>query len=287
MACRRSRMLPWMVRAAGWRNPPQQGHGMGVTLVAEKPSAHFRRFFLRGLAAVLPTALTIGLIVWVFSKIQQYFGNYINKGAAYLTTRVYVLVTGMSNPDEISRLRLRIVTLWDHWLFWVGFVLAVLGVYFFGRFLASFFGRIVWRLIEKTLIQLPIVKQVYPSVKQVTDFLLAERKLKVSKVVAVEYPRKGIWSIGLVTSRGMKTLEDTLNGELLTVFIPSSPTPITGYTITVRRDDVIDLPLSLDDALRFVVSGGVIQPPKEKSGEQPLPQLQTPDAMGERLEGDD
>lgn len=255
--------------------------------MAEKPSAHFRRFFIRGLAAVLPTALTIGLIVWVFSQIQKYFGNYINKGAAFVTTRIYVLVAGLSDPDEISRLRLKIVTLWDHWLFWIGFVLAVLGVYFFGRFLASFLGKIVWRLIEKTLIQLPIVKQVYPSVKQVTDFLLAERKLKVSKVVAVEYPRKGIWSLGLVTSRGMKTLEETLSGDLLTVFIPSSPTPITGYTITVRRDEVIDLPLSLDDALRFVISGGVIQPPEQKSGEGDLPQLETQDPVNKGLEGDD
>ena len=236
---------------------------------------------------MLPTALTIGLIVWVFSKIQQYFGNYINKGAAFLTTRIYVLVAGLSDPDEISRLRLKIFTLWDHWLFWVGFVLAVLGVYFFGRFLASFFGRIVWRLIEKTLIQLPIIKQVYPSVKQVTDFLLAERKLKVSKVVAVEYPRKGIWSVGLVTNRGMKTLEETLHGDLLTVFIPSSPTPITGYTITVRRDEVIDLPLSLDDALRFVISGGVIQPPEQTSGEDPLPQWETQVSTEQGQEGDD
>lgn len=242
--------------------------------MAEKPSAHFRRFFIRGLAAVLPTALTIGLIVWVFSKIQQYFGDYINKGSAYVTTQIYVWGAGMTDPDAVSRLRLKIFTLWDQWLFWFGFVLAVLGVYFFGRFLASFFGRIVWRLIEKTLIQLPIIKQVYPSIKQVTDFLLAERKLKASKVVAVEYPRKGIWSLGLVTGRGMKKLQDTLGGDLLSVFIPSSPTPITGYTITVRQEEVIDLPLSLDDALRFTVSGGVIQPPGQKTGDGELPRME-------------
>ncbi|MBN1555432.1 MAG: DUF502 domain-containing protein [Phycisphaerae bacterium] len=252
-----------------------------------KPGGHFRRFFLRGLAAVLPTALTIGLIVWVFSKIQQYFGDYINKGAAYVTTRIYVWIAGISDPDAVSRLRLKIVTLWDHWLFWFGFALAVLGVYFFGRFLASFFGRIVWRLIEKTLIQLPIIKQVYPSVKQVTDFLLAERKLKVSKVVAVEYPRKGIWSLGLVTNRGLRTLEKFSAEDLLTVFIPSSPTPITGYTITVRRDEVIDLPLSLDDALRFTISGGVIQPSGETLGEGDLPRIDPSTLRNTSQEGDD
>ncbi len=79
-------------------------------------------------------------------------------------------------------------------------------------------------------------------------------------MVAVQYPRKGIWSLGLVTGPGMRTLHQNLGGDLLTVFIPSSPTPVTGYTITVNRRDVIDLPISIDNALRFTVSGGVIMP---------------------------
>jgi len=79
-------------------------------------------------------------------------------------------------------------------------------------------------------------------------------------VVAVEYPRKGIWSIGLATNPGMRTLHESTGEDLLTVFIPSSPTPVTGYTITVGRDKIIDLPMSIDEALRFTISGGVIQP---------------------------
>jgi len=246
---------------------------VGVTRGVSK---HFKRFFLRGLAAVLPTVLTLAIIVWVFSLLQTYFGKYINRGAAYLSTQAYVLIAGLSDPDEISRLRGQVLAFWNHWLFWFGFVLAVLGVYIFGRFLTSFLGRLVWRLTEKTLIQLPVIKQIYPSVKQVTDFLLAERKLEVSKIVAVEYPRKGIWSLGLVTNSGMRTLSESLTGDLLTVFIPSSPTPITGYTITVRRDEVIDLPISLDDALRFSVSGGVIQPVDQRIGNVPIGTIPSP-----------
>lgn len=152
------------------------------------------------------------------------------------------------------------------YFYWTGFLLGVVGVYLFGRFVTSFFGRAVWRVTERTISGLPIFKQVYPSVKQVTDFLLAERKKEYSRVVAVEYPRKGIYSIGLVTSPGMRTLDEAVGGELLTVFIPSSPTPVTGYTVTVRRDEVIDLPISIDEALRFTVSGGVIQPLSERVG---------------------
>ena len=119
-------------------------------------------------------------------------------------------------------------------------------------------------MVERGFFRVPVVKQVYPYVKQVTDFLLSERKVEFSRVVAVEYPRKGIWSMGLVTGPGLRTLTRSVRTDLLTVFIPSSPTPVTGYTITVRQDEVIDLPLSIDDALRFTVSGGVIVPASQE-----------------------
>ena len=227
----------------------------------------FKRFFFRGLAAVLPTVLTVAIIIWVFSQIQTYFGEYINKGAAELAALVYVWINGITNTDQVSELRGDILVWWSKWLFWFGFFLAIIGLYVFGRFLTSFLGRLFWRVTEKTLTQLPVVKQIYPSVKQVTDFLLTERKMEYSKVVAVEYPRKGVWSIGLLTNPGMRTLEEATQGNLLTVFVPSSPMPVTGYTITVRRSEVIDLPISIDEALRFTISGGVIQPPHERVGE--------------------
>jgi uncharacterized membrane protein len=107
---------------------------------------------------------------------------------------------------------------------------------------------------------MPVVKQIYPYVKQVTDFLFGDKRLQFSRVVLVEYPRKGIWSLGLVTGAGMRTIGRALGEEFLTVFVPSSPTPVTGYVITVRRDEVLDLPISIDDAIRYVVSGGVIMP---------------------------
>ena len=98
--------------------------------------------------------------------------------------------------------------------------------------------------------------------------------MEFSRVVAVEYPRKGVWSIGLVTGPGMRTLQNANEGVYLTVFIPSSPTPVTGYTITVRRDEVIDLPVHVDDALRFTVSGGVIMPAVEQLSQAEMERAQ-------------
>jgi len=231
-------------------------------VVATGFGGDFRRFFFRGLAAMLPALLTVMIIVWVLQFVDIHVGVHVNKLVKWIVVQ-WISVAGrhelsLRGPDVLWN---RVKQFWEDWQFnWVGFILSFVLIYVFGRFVASILGRAMWRLIERSFFRLPIVKQIYPSVKQVTDFLLAERKMEFSRVVAVEYPRKGIWSLGLVTNEGMRTLCEVLGQDLVTVFVPSSPTPVTGYAITVQRSEVIDLPLSIDDALRLVVSGGVIMP---------------------------
>ena len=234
--------------------------------MAEKFVSDFRRFFLRGLAAVLPTLLTIAIVIYVFRFVQNYIGQYINQGAIYLIALIWShqahsAETGLTFQAFLDERFNRVTEFWgSYYLWWIGFFLAIVAIYVFGRFVASFVGRGVWRTVESASLRVPVIRQIYTYVKQVTDFLLSEKKLEFSRVVAVEYPRKGVWSMGLVTGPGMRTLQSTLGSDLLTIFIPSSPTPVTGYTITVRRDEVIDLPVSIDQALRFTVSGGVVMP---------------------------
>jgi uncharacterized membrane protein len=213
---------------------------------------------------VLPTVVTIILIILAVQFLDKYFATHINNAIKYSLVKYEVSTAEL--PAEPAERQERVDKIVEdvHGAYrpynWVGFVVAIIGIYIIGRLLTSFVGRSIWRLVERTFTGLPIFKAVYPSVKQVTDFLLAERKAEYSKVVAVEYPRKGMWSIGLVTGAGMRTIHDAVPGDLVTVFIPSSPTPMTGYTILVRRDEVIDLPISIDEALRFTISGGVVQP---------------------------
>jgi len=237
--------------------------------VAERFVDDFKRFFVRGLAAVLPAILTIFILVYIFRWIDQYAGRYINIGVQWLTVQA-VCVFGhvplsWRGPDEQWN---QIKNVWRSWhLWWLGFLLAFVAIYVFGRFFASMLGRGLYRVLERATFRVPIIRQVYSFIKQVTDYLLSRPKLEFSRVVAVEYPRKGVWSLGLVTAPGMRTVAESVGGELLTVFIPSSPTPVTGYTITVSRHEVIDLPISIDEALRFTVSGGVIMPMNEQSGQ--------------------
>ena len=141
-----------------------------------------------------------------------------------------------------------------------GFIVSLLIVLAVGALLASVIGKTLWKMVERFILRTPVFKHIYPYVKQITDFLFTEEKLSFSRVVGVEYPRKGIWSLGFVTGSGLKNLNENLKQEIFTILIPTSPTPFTGFVIMVPKDEVIDLGMTMEEALRFVVSGGVVAP---------------------------
>ena len=140
----------------------------------------------------------------------------------------------------------------------------LIGLYFLGRFLALGIGRAVWQRFESTMVfRLPLVKNVYGAVKQVTDFLLTEHQVQYNRVVAVEYPRQGIWSMAFVTGEGMHDVQAVIGEPVLRLIVPTSPAPMTGFTIMVPRSQVIDLNLTLDQAFQLCISCGVVVPPHQ------------------------
>lgn len=136
----------------------------------------------------------------------------------------------------------------------------ILLLYLLGKFLAAGVGRIMWNAGESIVHRLPIIRNVYSSVKQISDFVLSEREIQFNRIVAVEYPRKGIWSIGFVTGEGMKNVADRAGEKVLAVLMPTSPMPATGFTIMVRKSETIELDITMDQAIQFVVSCGVVVP---------------------------
>lgn len=139
-------------------------------------------------------------------------------------------------------------------------LLVLCGLFFLGRFFAAGVGRFFFNAFEGLVSQVPVVSNVYSSVKQVTDFVLTDREMEFTRVVAVEYPRADIWSIGFVTSESIPQLKSVLNEDLVAVFLPCSPMPMTGYTINISRRNVVDLELTIDQAIQFMVSCGVVCP---------------------------
>lgn len=141
------------------------------------------------------------------------------------------------------------------------FLLVFLTVlYFLGRIFAHGLGRWFVTSTEAGIDRIPIVNKVYGSVKQVTDFAFSERELEFNRVVAVEYPRKGIWSIGFVTGNGLPEVAAVAGEPMLAVLMPTSPMPMTGFTIQIPRSQAVDLQITIDEAIQFVVSCGVVAP---------------------------
>jgi len=155
-------------------------------------------------------------------------------------------------------------------------ILAVflLVLYLLGYFMAASIGRGLWSLVEATIARVPLVRNVYSAVKQVSDFVLSERELEYSRVVAIEYPRKGIWSLGLVTGDGLDDIEDAAGEPVLTVMIPTSPMLMAGFTVNILKSEALDLNITVDQAVQFIVSCGVVLPPRKLR--ELLPPLNTP-----------
>jgi uncharacterized membrane protein len=128
-------------------------------------------------------------------------------------------------------------------------------------------------MLEALIRRVPGFKQVYPHVKQLVDMVMGDKPMAFKRVVLVEYPSKGIWSLGLVTSGSLRTLSDRLGGPCVAIFIPSTPAPFTGFTISVPEREVIDVPLSVDEALRFIITGGVLIPERQAVIAQQPPRL--------------
>ncbi len=220
----------------------------------------FRRFFLRGLAALMPTLITFWLLTKVWEFLWQSIGIYLILGLKRLATATprFSTAAWVANRPELA--------VDPHTFPWyvqvTGVILSVVLVYLVGLFVGHIIGRTAWRIVERLVMRVPLIRAIYPAVKQVTDFVLAEKTTQFadSRVVAVEPHAKGIWSIGLVTGPGIKPLTESVGMEMITVFVPSSPTAFSGYVLVVPRDSVVELPLTVEQAMRLLISGGVIDP---------------------------
>jgi uncharacterized membrane protein len=149
-------------------------------------------------------------------------------------------------------------------------------LYFLGRFVTARVGAwIIHKFEVGVLGRLPVIRNVYGSVKQVTDFLFSENQVDFRRVVAVEYPRRGVWSLGMVTGDSMLDITTAVGEPCITVFVVNSPIPLTGWTICLPRSHVLDLDMTVEQAMNFGFSCGVLVPPHQKV---------TPEMLRQQLE---
>ncbi len=142
----------------------------------------------------------------------------------------------------------------------LGVVLTTIIVLVTGMVVANLFGRKLVKLWETLLAQIPLVRTIYTGVKQILETVFASGDQSFRKVLLVEYPRKGLWTLAFQSSTAVGEAQVKTGREVVNVFIPTTPNPTSGFFIMVPSDDVIELDMSVDDGLKMIISAGVVVP---------------------------
>ena len=190
--------------------------------------------------------LIAGLLVWVPLGITIYVINFL------VTTldQTLLLVPPALRPEALVGFHIP----------GLGVVLSFLILLVTGMIAANFFGQRLIRLWESLLGRIPVVKSIYSSVKQVSDTVLSDQSTAFRKALLVEFPRPGCWTIAFLTGAPADAVVDHLPGDHVSVYVPTTPNPTGGYFVMVPKSAVRELDMSVDDALKYIISMGVVSP---------------------------
>jgi len=142
----------------------------------------------------------------------------------------------------------------------LGIALTALTVIVTGMIFANLFGRRLVRLWEDILARIPLVRSIYSSVKQITETLFSAQGKSFKKVVLVEYPRRDLWTLAFVTGETAQRLIDITGRDLVSIYVPTTPNPTSGFFLMVPQEDIIELDISVEAGLKLILSTGVVVP---------------------------
>jgi uncharacterized membrane protein len=197
----------------------------------EKILKSLKFYFLSGVLVIVPLIITYVVLKFLFVGVDN------------LLSPLIVKLTGYYIPG-------------------LGILATLILIFLAGFFTTNIVGLRVFSLWEKIFVKTPLVRTIYIAAKQLVEGLAISDKKAFQKVVLVEYPRSGIYALGFITKEVEMQLEKKEPGKLLAVYIPSTPTPFTGIVILFPKEEVIFLDLSVEEGVKFVVSGGIASPEK-------------------------
>lgn len=143
----------------------------------------------------------------------------------------------------------------------LGLIVAIAFFIVIGWFATNILGRFIIRIYEYLLDRMPVIRTVYGAIKQIFETIMASQSSAFREAVMLEYPRKGVYSIGFVTGRTEGEVQDATKAETINVFVPTTPNPTSGYLLFVPKKELIFLDMSVEEAVKLVVSAGIITPP--------------------------
>ncbi|WP_291993266.1 DUF502 domain-containing protein [Candidatus Accumulibacter sp. ACC003] len=205
-----------------------------------------KRYFITGLLIWVPLAITAWVLVLIVGTMDQ--SLQLLPAAIHPRT-----IIGFDIPG-------------------VGAILTLLIIMVTGLLAANFIGQRLVSWWELLLARIPVVNSIYNSVKQVSDTLFSSSGNAFRKALLIEYPRRGVWTIAFLTGKPGGDVLQHLDGDYVSVYVPTTPNPTSGFFLMLPRADVIELEMSVDTALKYVISMGVVAPPRKA---RPVAAVQT------------
>jgi uncharacterized membrane protein len=193
-----------------------------------------RRYLIAGLLVWVPLGITIWVLVWLVTTLDQ----------------TLLLLPEGARPEAVFGFHIP----------GLGVVLSLAILLLTGVITANFFGARVILLWESVLGRIPFVKSIYSSVKQVSDTLLSESGTAFRKALLVEYPYPGSWTIAFLTGAPAAEIAEDLPGEHVSVYVPTTPNPTSGFFLMLPKSRVHELDMTVDQALKYIISMGVVAP---------------------------
>ena len=203
-----------------------------------------RKYFITGLLVLVPLVITLWVLNLIIGTLDQSL----------------LLLPPSLRPESLFGFTLP----------GAGTILTLVIIFVTGLITQNFIGNRLLRLWEFLLQRIPVVNSIYSSVKQVSDTLLSSSGNAFRKALLVQYPREGIWTIAFQTGVPGGDVRNHLEGDYVSVYVPTTPNPTSGFFLMLKREDTIELQMSVDEALKYIVSMGVVAPQPHKKPEAAL-----------------
>lgn len=207
------------------------------------PGARLRNYFFTGILVTAPISITFYL-AWLF----------IN----FVDHRIQPLIPAKYHPENYLPFGIP----------GLGLVIMIVALTLIGALTAGFMGRLLIRFYEGLLNRMPVIRSVYNAVKQILETVLAQQSQAFREAVLVEYPRRGMWAIAFITGRTEGEVQNLTEEETINLFLPTTPNPTSGFLLFVPRKDIVHLSMSVEEAIKMVISGGIVTPPDRRTPEE-------------------
>ena len=207
-------------------------------MAAAARATDLKKYFITGLLIWIPLAITFMVLAWIVGTLDA----------------ILLWLPTEHQPSRYIGFNIP----------GVGVVASLLIIFFTGLIAANVLGQKLVRLWEALLARIPVVKSIYYSVKQVSDTLFSSSGQAFRKALLVQYPREGAWTIAFLTGQPGGDAANHLHGDYVSVYVPTTPNPTSGFFLMMPREDVIELDMSVDEALKYIISMGVVAPPLRK-----------------------